>query len=85
MNIYDFDGTICCKDATVEFWKFCIKKKPIILVCLPLQLFGLLLSRLYITNHISLFYSYLWFFKGDESIIKEFCDKHEKNISAIGI
>ncbi len=25
LAIYDFDGTVCQKDSTIEFWKYCVK------------------------------------------------------------
>ena len=80
INVYDFDKTICFKDSTVGFWKFCIKKKPIILICLPIQFISLVLYQIGITKDMSLFYTYIKFFKGDEKYIKEFCDIQEKNI-----
>ena len=28
MNVYDFDRTVYPGDSTVEFFRFCVKKKP---------------------------------------------------------
>ena len=28
MNTYDFDKTICVKDSSVTFYKYCLKKYP---------------------------------------------------------
>lgn len=28
MNVYDFDGTVYRGDSTVDFWLFCLRKKP---------------------------------------------------------
>lgn len=35
MNVYDFDGTIYAGDSTVDFWKYCVRKYPEILLALP--------------------------------------------------
>ena len=80
INVYDFDKTICFKDSTIGFWKFCIKKKPIILICLPIQFVSLILYQTGIIKDMSLFYTYIKFFKGDKKYIKEFCDIQIHNI-----
>ena len=40
MNVYDFDKTIYDGDSTVEFYFYCVLKKPVILLCIPRQLWG---------------------------------------------
>lgn len=35
MNVYDFDKTIYKGDSTVDFWKFCLKRKPRIVFEIP--------------------------------------------------
>lgn len=40
VDIYDFDGTVYRGDSTADFWKFCIKKRPYILLIFPWQLIG---------------------------------------------
>ena len=42
MNIYDFDHTIYAGDCTLDFWWFCVRKRPSVLVALP----GALLTAL---------------------------------------
>jgi len=37
MNVYDFDKTIYDGDSTVNFYKYCIRKKPAVLKYLPKQ------------------------------------------------
>ena len=39
MNVYDFDGTIYDGDSTLDFWYFCLKKHPQILLYLPYHCF----------------------------------------------
>ena len=43
MNVYDFDKTIYDGDSTLDFYFFCLKKKPYILFVLPVQFFGFLM------------------------------------------
>lgn len=35
MNVYDFDRTLFPGDSSIHFWRFCIKKYPSVLLCLP--------------------------------------------------
>ena len=42
MNVYDFDNTIYAGDSTLDFYFYCLKKEPKILICLPKQLFAAL-------------------------------------------
>lgn len=37
MNVYDFDETIYDGDSTVDFYKYCVKRKPSLLLLLPKQ------------------------------------------------
>ena len=49
MNVYDFDGTIYNGDSTIDFYFYCLKKKPLIIFCLPKQMWG---CALYLTKRI---------------------------------
>lgn len=40
MNVYDFDKTLYPGDSTVDFYLFCLKKKPSLLQFLPKQITG---------------------------------------------
>lgn len=40
MNVYDFDKTIYRGDSTIDFYLFCLAKQPVILLCLPKQIWG---------------------------------------------
>ena len=37
IDVYDFDGTIYDGDSTVDFWLYCLRRKPALLRFLPLQ------------------------------------------------
>ena len=80
MNIYDFDGTICYKDCTLAFWKYCILKNPLILLLLPIQGIGACLYSLKLTKKTNWFFIFLRFINVDNITIKNFVDKHEKYI-----
>ena len=38
MNVYDFDGTLYGGDSTMDLYKYCLKRRPYIVFCLPGQL-----------------------------------------------
>ena len=38
MNVYDFDGTLYDGDSTMDLYRFCLKRRPYIVFCLPGQL-----------------------------------------------
>lgn len=80
MNIYDFDGTICYKDSTFGFWRYCLVHRPWIAICLPLQLASLIANKLKITNNITLFYCFLPLLFNDQTLIKKYCDKQMENM-----
>jgi len=35
VNVYDFDHTIYPGDSTLDFWRFCVKRRPSALLALP--------------------------------------------------
>lgn len=46
MNVYDFDGTVYDGDSTVDFYLFCLRMHPELLLCAPRQGWGVLLRGL---------------------------------------
>ncbi|MFR1904953.1 MAG: hypothetical protein ACLS28_03835 [Clostridium neonatale] len=64
INIYDFDGTIYRGDSSIDFWKFCIKKKPIILKRIPIQVTALILNKFSILNTTKFKSIFFYFPKG---------------------
>lgn len=75
MNTYDFDHTIYDGDSSIDFYKYCVKKHPIIILCIFQQCVGL---GLYIANFISkerfkeYFFCFLKRLKNPEKDIEEF-------------
>lgn len=45
MNVYDFDKTIYDGDSTLDFYKFCLKRHPSIVLLLPGQIFTAVLYK----------------------------------------
>lgn len=50
VDIYDFDKTVYNGDSSVDFWKFCLKKKPVIALLVPWQFMGFALMKLNILS-----------------------------------
>lgn len=43
LNVYDFDKTVYAGDSSLDFWKFCLRQSPKIVVYLPKTLWTFLL------------------------------------------
>ncbi len=41
-NLYDFDKTVYPCDSGIAFWKYCLKRKPSLITCLPRQAVGVI-------------------------------------------
>lgn len=82
VNVYDFDGTIYVGNSLKDFACYCAKKRPIVLLCFPIQMFFLLLFKLNITKDLSYFYLFLRLLKKSdkERLIKEFWDLNERKV-----
>lgn len=83
MNVYDFDGTIYDGDSTLDFWYFCLKKHPQILLYLPYQCFGMVKYKLKIidkTKFKECFFSFVKQIDILEKDVKEFWDLNEFKI-----
>ena len=85
MNVYDFDGTIYDGDSTVDFWKTCLKKHPIILKKLPIAiLFGALYRIGLVGKNLfkEKFYGFLNYIPNISKEVKEFWDTHQNKINS---
>ena len=80
MNVYDFDKTICFKDCTFGFWKYCIKQKPWLTLLLPIQIIGCIPYTLKLSNKLNAWWLYLRFLDVDEAFVRQFADKHEQHM-----
>lgn len=79
MNVYDFDGTIYEGDCSVDFFIFCLKKRPWLVFILPWQILGI---GLYLVHAISKgtmkehYFSFLKFIPHDSSYIDSFWNQN---------
>lgn len=83
MNAYDFDKTIYAGDSTVDFYFFCLRKHPLIVLCLPAQLFGAIeykIGKIEKTQFKEKFYCFLSKIKNIDDDVVEFWDKNEAKI-----
>ncbi len=83
VNLFDFDGTIYDGDSTVDFYKFCLKKKKRIIRFLPMFMIYALLYKLKIkskTEMKEVFYKFLTCFDDIDREVKLFWQNNEKKI-----
>ncbi len=87
MNVYDFDNTIYKGESALDFFWFCVKKKPRLIAVIPRILYDLVLYKTLKINQDDFlkkgrFYTESFFnlFQDIDAEIKEFWDKHEHKI-----
>lgn len=84
MNVYDFDGTLYLGDSSIDFYKFCFKKKKKCLLILPKFLFFTFLYFIKVVEKEkikSVFFSYLKFFKDINELVDYFWQENIKKIN----
>ena len=74
--LYDFDKTICPGDCGSQFWLFCLKKKPWLIVFLPIQFIGGLCKVLKICESVQRTCSIHSYVRGIDTkkLADEFCE-----------
>lgn len=78
MNVYDFDKTIYDGDSSVDFYLYCLKKYPIILILLPKQFIAFVLYKLKIKDKLYFkenFFSFLKYIKNIDMTVENFWGK----------
>ena len=83
MNVYDFDDTIYAGDSTVDFFFYCLKRKPAIAKYIPKQILGVwryALKKITKENFKEAFFSFLNELKEPEMYVEEFWETHEGNV-----
>lgn len=83
VNVFDFDYTIYDGDCSIDFFKYCLKKKPSIIRYLPYQMLHYILFILKLENRTefkSRFFSYLKSMKVTESLLDNFWSGHKGKI-----
>ena len=85
MNVYDFDGTIYDGDSTLDFYFFCMKKNPRVLLCLPKQILGFLGYKVRVYPKIKFkeyFYCFFRVIPCIDKYVEEFWRKNDNKIKA---
>ena len=83
MNVFDFDGTIYDGDSSIDFWLFCLSRKPSLIRYFPRQLSGAFLYKSGQNSKEEFKSRYFCFFEGISDIdfyVKEFWDKQQTKI-----
>lgn len=83
MNIYDFDKTIYDGDSTLDFYVFCLKKQPFLILYLPFQILSFILFLLKKKDKLIFkqdFYGFLKWVVNPESKVELFWDKNQHKI-----
>ena len=84
MNVYDFDGTIYDGDSSIDFYLFCIKKKPSVFYkSIIKQLSGVTLytvKRISKEDYKEKFFSFLRYISVNNQLLNEFWDVKNQKI-----
>ena len=83
MNVYDFYDTIYASDSTVDFFFYCLKKKPAIIRYVPRQIFGACryaLKRITKEEFKEAFFVFLSALNEPEEYVEAFWNANEKKI-----
>lgn len=79
MNVYDFDKTIYNGDSSIDFYFYCLKKQPKVLLCVFKQAYGIFLHAIHKLTTAEMkeyFFSYLTMLKAPEMLVESFWDKN---------
>lgn len=83
MNVYDFDKTIYDGDSTVNFYKFCIRKRPSILKYLPMQLWAFFMYFIKVYDKTTMKQNFYRFLQGIDDVdllLEKFWEKNMPKI-----
>lgn len=83
MNVYDFDDTIYAGDSTVDFFFYCLKKKPAIVKYVPRQVLGACqyaLKQITKEEFKEYFFSFLNALNEPEKYVEAFWNSNEGKI-----
>ncbi|MGN0515325.1 MAG: haloacid dehalogenase-like hydrolase [Lachnospiraceae bacterium] len=83
MNVFDFDKTIYDGDSTIDFYFYCIRKHPVLVFCLPYQVWCLIKYKIKIIDKTKFkeeFYCFLKKIDDVDSDIKKFWDLNQHKI-----
>lgn len=83
MNVYDFDKTIYAGDSTLDFYFFSLKKNPMLIRFLPIQIIGFIKYMFGMYSKLQFkekFYSFLKGIKDVDSMIELFWNANQDKI-----
>ncbi len=82
MNVYDFDGTLYDGDCMVDLYKYCLKRRPYILVVFPSQFRAWYRFRKGKIDHRQMKQTYYKFFRffDMERMSKRFWDDNQQKV-----
>lgn len=83
MNVYDFDKTIYNGDSTLDFYLFCLKRQPLLLLVLPLQILGFVMYKLGVIKKLQFkecFYIFLKYTNNTEDKLNDFWKLNKSKI-----
>ncbi|MGG7147723.1 HAD-IB family phosphatase [Clostridium butyricum] len=83
MNVYDFDKTIYAGDSTLDFYFFSLKKNPMLIRFLPIQIIGFIKYMFGMYSKLQFkekFYSFLKGIKDVDSMIELFWNENQDKI-----
>ena len=83
MNVYDFDKTIYDGDSTLDFYYFSLKKSPMLIRFLPIQIIGFIKYMFGMYSKLQFkekFYSFLKGIKDVDSMVELFWNENQDKI-----
>ena len=83
MNVYDFDGTIYNGDSAIDFYLFCLKRKPFIIRRIIPQIIGFFkykMKKISKEEFKEVFYSYFKDIKNIDEYVELFWNKKQYKI-----
>lgn len=83
INLYDFDKTIYKHDSSTDFFFYCLKKNPKIILLIPKIIVSAIKYKLKIITKTEMketIFSFVKYIKDIDSVIESFWNKHRKYI-----
>lgn len=83
-NVYDFDKTIYKRDSTYDFYRFCIKKRPVILVEIPVVFLYAVLFAFQLCSMTAFkekFFRFLRHLDAVDDLVAEFWEANQEEIA----
>ena len=83
--LFDFDKTIYDGDSSLDFFLYCLKKKPVLIFLIPYMFLNIILFKLKLINKTRMkekLFKFIIFFKDIDVIIKLFWKENNKKIKA---